>query len=143
MEKEFILLARDIIRSEDFQKTKNQRHHVRGTVYGHSLKVAYLCYRHHKLFHMKMDARELVTGALLHDFYLYDRQRKDEKHRFHWLRHPRTALENAKSRYPLTDAQQDMIRRHMFPVTPVPPKTKAGWLVCFYDKVAAVDDRFG
>lgn len=28
----------------------------------------------------------------------------------------------------------------MFPLTPIPPQTKAGWLLCFYDKVAAVSD---
>ena len=34
------------------------------------------------------------------------------------------------------------ILRHMFPLTPIPPKTKEGWLVCHYDKVAAINDRF-
>ena len=39
--------------------------------------------------------------------------------------------------------EQDMILRHMFPLIPIPPKTAAGWLLCFYDKVAALSDYFG
>jgi uncharacterized protein len=39
--------------------------------------------------------------------------------------------------------EEDMILRHMFPLTPVPPRTKAGWLLCLYDKIAALSDYFG
>ena len=34
-------------------------------------------------------------------------------------------------------------KHHMFSLTPMPPTTIAGWLICFYDKVAAISDRFG
>lgn len=144
IEREFITIIRDITRTEEFRALKTHRHHVKGSVYDHSVKVAYLCYKHHKLFSMRTDLGELVRGALLHDFYLYDRSRGRREHRFHWLRHPMIALRNAEDRYPmLTYRQRDMIRRHMFPLTITPPKTAAGWLVCFYDKLAAVSDRFG
>lgn len=142
--KEFIALIRDIARSEEFSAMKHYRHHIKGSVYDHSVKVAYLCYRHHKRFGMKTDLRELVQGALLHDYYLYDLHDKSTPHKLHWLRHPECALQNAVAKYPtLTPTQRDMILRHMFPVTPTPPTTAAGWIVCFYDKVAAVSDRFG
>jgi len=39
--------------------------------------------------------------------------------------------------------QQDMIKHHMFPITIMPPRTVAGWLLCFYDKLAAVNDYAG
>ena len=142
--KEFIPLVRDILYSEEFCKMKSYRHHIRATLYDHSVKVAYLCFKHHKRFGTKMDVEELVRGALLHDYYLYDLHDEGKAHRFHWFKHPNRALKNALERYPyLTKAQQDMIKHHMFPFTPTPPKTKAGWLVCFYDKVAAITDRFG
>lgn len=143
MWKEFLLLARDILRSEEFQRMKKYKHHIKGNLYRHSMKVAYLCYKHHRRFGMKTDPAELVRGALLHDYYLYDLHGDGKRHHLHWFKHPRFALQNAVKRYPsLTDRQKDMIRRHMFPVTPIPPRTAAGWLVCFYDKVAAVSDRF-
>ena len=144
MIREFVLLVRDILHSPEFAKMKTYRSHINSTLYRHSVKVAYLCFRHHKRWRMRMDIRELVRGAILHDFYLYDLHGGGSPHRLHWFRHPGVSLQNALSRYPsLTKAQRDMIRNHMFPLTLRPPKTKAGWLVCFYDKVAAISDRFG
>lgn len=144
IEKEFIVLIRKIVRSKEFCKMKHYKHHVKGTLYDHSVKVAYLCYKHHKRFRMKIDVKEFVIGALLHDYYLYDLHGDGVPHKLHWFQHAGCALRNALNKYPsLTATQQDMIKRHMFPITPKPPSTKEGWILCFYDKVAAVSDRFG
>ena len=144
LEAEFIHLIKNIIRTETFAATKHHKHHIRGTLYAHSIKVAYLCYLHHKRHALRIPLAEFVQGALLHDYYLYDLHGSGTPHKFHWLRHPRIALQNAERDYPnLTRAQRDMIARHMFPMTLIPPTTLACWLVCFYDKVAAVSDRFG
>lgn len=142
--KEFFVIIRDIVRSDEYCGMKNCKHHIKGSVYDHSVKVAYLCYQHHKRFGTKIGLEEFVRGALLHDYYLYDWHEKSPSHRFHGFTHPRCALNNALAKYPdLTETEQDMILRHMFPLTPIPPTTKAGWLLCFYDKVAAVSDYFG
>ncbi len=89
----------------------------------------------------------MVRGALLHDFFLYDRHNKDEPDykpingMWHLLTHPTQAWKNAKSKYPsLSKTEKDIIKRHMFPLTIIPPITKAGWLVCFFDKVIALSD---
>lgn len=141
---EFNSLIQDITHSEGFIKLKKNKHHINGTVYDHSVKVAYLCYKHHKRFGLNIEIQEFVRGALLHDYYLYDSHDKSMPHKFHWFRHPGYALHNALEKYPsLTKTQQDMIKHHMFPITPIPPSTKAGWLLCFYDKVAAVSDCLG
>ena len=144
VEKEFYRIIKDIVRSEEYLGMKACKHHIKGNVYDHSVKTAYLCYKHHRRFGSNIDLDEFMRGALLHDFYLYDWHDRDPVHRFHGFTHPRCALNNALSRYPdLTETEQDMILRHMFPLTPVPPQTKAGWLLCFYDKAAAVSDYFG
>lgn len=143
-QKEFVRLIQDMIHSEEFKEMKKYRHHIKGSLYDHSVKVAYLCFKHHSRFGTKIDLKEFVRGALLHDYYLYDLHDESISHKFHWFKHPSKALENALNKYPaLTETQQDMIKHHMFPITPIPPATKAGWLVCFYDKVAAISDRFG
>lgn len=142
MDTTFYSLVKDIIKTPEFKQMKNFKHHIRGNLFTHSLRVAYLCYKHHIKHKMKIDIKEFVQGALLHDYYLYNLHGDDKKHKFHWFKHPRVALNNALEKYPnLTKTQQDMILHHMFPTTLVPPKTKAGWLVCYYDKVAAVTDR--
>lgn len=142
--KEFYMMIRDIVATKEFRGMKNYQHHVRSSVYDHSCKVAYLCYRHCKKFGTRVDLCEFVRGALLHDFYLYDWHEMKKGNRLHLFTHPRHSLKNALTFYPdLTERQCDMIAHHMFPVTLRPPRTKVGWLVCFYDKVAAFSDYFG
>ena len=144
-EKELPAYADEIIRTEEYRRMKQYRHHIKGSVYDHSLKVAYLCDRHHRRFKMKTTRRELLRGALLHDYYLYDwHDIRGARRYLHGFVHAGRALENALARYPdLTPIEQDMILRHMFPLIPIPPKTAAGWLLCFYDKVATLSDYFG
>ncbi len=139
---EFKRLIREIISSDEFRAMKHYRHHVKSNLHDHCIKVAYLCYRHHKRFRPNIPPEELIRGALLHDYYLYDWHDKGASYRFiHGFVHPRAALRQALHRYPkLSYAERDMIRRHMFPMTLIPPKTHAGWLICFYDKVAAGSD---
>ena len=93
--KEFQNLIQKIISSKEYQTMKHHRHHVKSNTFDHSIKVAYLCYRHHKRFHSKMNLEELIRGALLHDYYLYDWHEKDPSHRFHGFTHPKRALANA------------------------------------------------
>ena len=144
IEREFYTVIRDIVKSEAFLKMKQYRHHVKSNAYRHSLRVAYLCYRHHKRHGAPLSLQEFVRGALLHDYYLYDWHDRKKGTRLHLFTHPRAALANAKRDYPtLSNAQYDMIRHHMFPITLCPPHTRAGWLICYYDKVAALHDYFG
>jgi len=144
MEKEFISIIKAIALTPEFRKMKAYKHHIKGNLYEHCLKVAYLCYKHHKKHTLKIDITEFVQAALLHDYYLYDLHGDGQRHTFHWFKHPKTALENALKKYPnLTKIQKDMIKNHMFPLTLIPPSTKEGWIICFYDKIAAINDRFG
>ncbi|MBQ9121808.1 MAG: HD domain-containing protein [Clostridia bacterium] len=137
---------RPIIESEEFLKMREYRHHIRGNVYDHSLKVAYLCYRHYRKHGSRVNPKELLRGALLHDYFLYNRYDKANRKNglLHCFTHPKRALENAKRTYPdLTATEEDIIKRHMFPLIPIPPKTRCGWLVCYYDKIAAIKDYCG
>ncbi len=142
-DKEFLLLVETITKDETYRTLKHQRHHVKSNVYDHSLRVARLLHRHHKKHPSKNDPKALIRGALLHDYYLYDRKGRNRP-RFHGASHPRLALSNALRKYPdLGKTERDMIRRHMFPLTLIPPKTRGGWLLWYYDKVAAMQEFFG
>lgn len=143
----FYIMIQNIIESDEFVKMSFVQHHIKTSMYDHCLKVAYLCYKHHHRFHCHMELYELVRAALLHDYFLYDRINKDPGsniNRFvHAFKHANIALNNAIEDYPdLTSAEQNAIKRHMFPLTVVPPTTKCGWLICYYDKIAAVGDYF-
>lgn len=145
LDESFFTLIRGIVESDEYRSMQGYKHHLGSSTYEHSVKVAYLCYRHYQKHPKKVPLSELIRSALLHDYFLYDRHDRSRPDKVcglvHGFVHPKRALENALRSYPdLKEAERDAIARHMFPLTPIPPKTRCGWLVCFYDKVAAIGD---
>lgn len=141
----FQYIIQDIIYTPEFIKMRNTKHHIKTSLYDHSLKVAYLCYRFHCKHNLSINIEELVRAALLHDYFLYDRINKssgDNINRFiHLFKHPATASYNAINDYPdLTYKEINAIKRHMFPIVPIPPTTKCGWIICYFDKIASIGD---
>ena len=73
----------------------------------------------------------------MHDYFLYD-WHSNPSVSWHGYRHPRIALENAEKDVFLNKKEKNMILRHMFPLTPVPPVHKEGWIICLADKLCSV-----
>ena len=46
-------------------------------------------------------------------------------------------LRNAKEDFDLNPIEENMIARHMFPLTPIPPRYKEAWILCLADKYCA------
>jgi hypothetical protein len=84
-----------------------------------------------------------VRGALLHDYFLYDWHEKDGGHRLHGFRHPAFALYNASKDFSLNRKERNIIARHMFPLTVLPPRCLEAWIVCFVDKYCAFSETMG
>ena len=114
--------------------------HGNVTVYAHCLRVACLACTLAGWLHLRVDEDALIRGALLHDYFLYDWHDPDNGHRWHGFTHPATALQNALQDWDLSDVEQDIIARHMFPLTPVPPACREAWLVCLADKLCAAGE---
>ena len=131
------LYGRDILSSPGMQSEKTFRQHGRMSVYEHSLAVARMCLRIAKHFPGEVDIRSLVRGALLHDYFLYDWHIPDESHKWHGVTHAGDALKKAMRDFELNEIEQDMIRKHMFPLNPVPPKYRESWILCVADKICA------
>lgn len=134
-EAEYYETVRDILAHEEFQKLKDYFHH-NSSIYSHVHDVAYLSYRISKF--LKLDYRSTARGALLHDFFLYDWRNHDApdlpREKFHGLEHPKIAVANAGKYFSLNDIEEDIIRKHMWPLTLVPPKYKESYIVSFADK---------
>ena len=110
----------------------------------HSIAVAYYCYRLSVRFgFLKLNKRELIRGALLHDYFLYDWHDPGRPHLTHGFTHPGEALREAERDFSLNWIERDVIHRHMFPLTPIPPQTREGRLVSLADKISAVLETFG
>ena len=84
----------------------------------------------------------LLTGAMLHDFYLY--QWYTEKHEeYHIWYHPKQSVKNIESHFgKLTDMQRNMILSHMFPTCVELPKSEGAWILTAADKRCALADYF-
>ncbi|MBR2991923.1 MAG: HD domain-containing protein [Clostridiales bacterium] len=116
--------------------------HGETSVYAHSLAVAkysLLFARFlEKTFKMKLDKDSIVRGALLHDYFLYDWHEMGEGKITHGLTHPRKAMNNADRDFGLNDLEKDIILKHMFPITPVPPKHRESFIVDIADTWCAI-----
>ena len=130
----------DIIRSERMQLSKTFRHHGDTNVYQHSISVAFCALWLVKKFKWRVNEKALVRGALLHDYYLYDWHIPTSHKRLHGFFHPSVAFKNAKEDFELSAIEEDIIRRHMFPLTPVPPRCREGIIVCLADKLVSFQD---
>ncbi len=114
--------------------------HGSTTVYQHSLRVARVACKFAAALSLTVDRDALIRGALLHDYSLYDWHEADPSHRLHGFRHPSRALQNAREDFELTATEEDIIAHHMFPLVPIPPHTREGWIVMLADKVCALEE---
>lgn len=143
-EHEYYEIIQDIDGHEEFMKLKEYFHH-NSSIYAHVQDVAYLSYRICKF--LKLDYRSAARGALLHDYFLYDWRNHDvpdlPREKFHGIEHPTIALANAKKHFFLNEIEEDIIKKHMWPLTLVVPKYKESFIVSFADKYLSSKEFIG
>lgn len=132
----------DIQSHELVQEMKQYIQHGRVTTYEHCERVAHLSYRINERFHLRANDRELLTAAMLHDFYLYDWHNYDDNaHPWHGYHHADKAVENARLHFHISPRIEKAIWSHMWPlnITRV-PRTKEAWILCLADKIVSVKE---
>lgn len=137
---EFINSIKDIINVKDVQDLKEYAQHFNTSRFQHSLNVSYYTFLLARKFNL--DAHSAARAGLLHDLYLYDWRKKDERpmEGRHSVIHPQVALENAKNLVEVNEIMEDAILHHMWPMSFKMPKTKEGWLLQAVDKYCAVSE---
>lgn len=144
LEKEFYTIAEPIIKNREFLKRKNFMHHD-DSVYEHSLKVAWISFKIAKAVekHKKVNVKNVVIGALLHDFYTTPWREYESASFFkkHGFVHGKIALCNAYKYFPdyMNARIDNTIKRHMFPLTLVPPRYIEGWIITLADKYVSLE----
>ncbi|MGX8698502.1 MAG: HD domain-containing protein [bacterium] len=133
----------DILASPLYARLRAFRHHGEINVYTHCLRVARFSVKLAHALRLRVNESALVRGALLHDYYLYDWHDPDPSHRLHGLFHPKKAMLNARRDFGTGQAEDEIILRHMFPLTLIPPRTREALLVCAADKMATVVEYWG
>jgi uncharacterized membrane protein len=136
---EFKELVNNILSDPKYMELKKFHHHQH-SIFHHNVQVAWLSYRLGKVLNLKLN--ELVKGALLHDFFLYDwRTGKPENGKLHAFEHPIESYKNAVKYFsPITPIEKDIILKHMWPLTIKPPRYLESFVVCVVDKIVATKE---
>lgn len=130
----------DILLSKHHKSTKNDIQHGNMSVRQHTISVARHSVMLSEMLGIHCDRRALVRGALLHDFFLYDWHDKEHGNlfRLHGIHHPGIALRNAEHEFTLSEKEKDIIKKHMWPLTVVPPTCREAWIVSMADKYCSL-----
>ncbi len=142
MRAKVFLYGSEILSSSGIQQERLFIQHGTTSVLAHSFNVACISLLIVYFLRLRVNERALVRGALLHDYFLYDWHKIKTKGLPHGFSHPRTALINAKRDFTIGEVEENIISRHMFPLTAVPPKYKESMVVCLADKICAVTETF-
>ena len=132
--------APDILQSPNFRKTREHIQHGDVTVNAHVMNVARYSVELSDRLHIPCNRKELIRGALLHDYFLYDwhKPHKTNPFKLHGFFHPGISLKNASAEYELTKREKDIIKKHMWPLTVVPPLYREAWIVTAADKYCSL-----
>ncbi len=134
----------DILESPNFRNSENNIQHGNMSVRRHSINVALCSFVIARALRIHCHKQDLLRGALLHDYFQYDwhsREHRDISN-LHGFYHPGIALRNAEKEYQLTDRQKDIIKKHMWPLTVVPPTCREAWIVTMADKYCSLMETF-
>ena len=135
---EFQRMAVKILQEGRMRDMQEYIQHGTVTCLQHSFLVAYYSYAFICKLHLPCDEEALVRGALLHDYFLYDWHEKEKWHRLHGFKHPFFALKNARQDFMLTDIEEEIIRKHMWPLTIIPPTCREAWVVNGIDTLSTL-----
>ena len=103
----------DIFQKPNFKKTAKFVQHGDVSVRKHSISVALTALK--------------IRPSRFYKFY-----------ELHGFTHPGTALKNAKKDFRLTPREQDIIKKHMWPLTVIPPMCREAWIVTAADKYCSL-----
>ena len=136
---EFFEIINDITSNDTVKKMKEFRQHCDTSCYNHCLHVSYYSYLIAKK--LGLDYKSTARAAMLHDLFLYDwrkEYRDIELPGLHAFVHPKIALKNSLEIFDLNKKEQEIIEKHMWPLTVIPPKYGETYIVTLMDKYSTL-----
>lgn len=135
---EFQSIIKELIENETVLEMKNYIQHCDTNCFEHCYSASYYSYKLCKK--MNLDYKSAARAAMLHDLFLYDWRVKQDRIGLHAFTHPQIACDNAEKLFELNEKEKDIIKKHMWPVTVVPPKYKEGYILTLVDKYCALEE---
>lgn len=137
---EFKSIINELITNETVLEMKNYRQHFNTSCFDHCYLAAYYCYCICKKFNL--DYKSATRAAMLHDLFLYDWRDKNSHRALHAFHHGKIACQNASRLFNLSPKEQDIIIKHMWPVTSAFPNSLEGFILTFVDKYCAIQESW-
>ena len=138
-DREYLDCVQDILDNKVFQSMDQFIQHGHTTCKAHCIQVSYIAFEICR--RRGWDSRSAARAGLLHDLFLYDWHTKGNH--IHGFTHPRVAMNNARKYFDLTPQEQNIILRHMWPLTPIPPRSKEGLVIVYADKFCSLYEVYG
>lgn len=142
-DEEYLECVGDILAHPVFQSMDQYFQHGNTTCKTHCIQVSYLSF---KICRSRgWDYRSAARAGLLHDLFLYDwhtHARETGEH-FHGFTHPKKAMNNAVHYFGISEMEKNLILRHMWPLTPIPPRYIEGYVVLCADKFCGLAEVGG
>ena len=135
-ETEFMNAARPLLENPALKALSQFDHHRGKTRLEHVKEVAYLSFLWGR--RLSLDCNAIVRGGLLHDLFYYDWLH--EGPRLHGFRHHNIALKNARKVTRLSKKEEDIIKKHMWPLTIIPPFYMESLIVSLIDTFCSTRD---
>jgi uncharacterized protein len=135
---EYYACVEDMIKHDAVLSMKQYNQHRGVDCLQHCLNVSFRSYQICR--RLGLDYRSAARGGLLHDFFLYDWHKENPYGGLHGFRHPKIAAMNASSHFALNRKEQDVIRKHMWPLTPALPRHAETFVVVLVDKFYCVSE---
>lgn len=133
---EFYECIADIYDTDEIQGLARYEQHLEIDRLQHIVSVAYISFLVSR--RLGFDRVVAARGGILHDLFYYDWRENDWSHRPHGYRHPGFALVNARELCGSLDKKtENVILRHMWPLTPTPPRYAEAYVVTAADKYCA------
>lgn len=133
------MIAQDLVNEARIAQMERFVQHGSISTLEHVLRVAEKAVSWSRALRMRVNEEELIRGAVLHDYYLYDWH--DPVNKGHATKHPLRALKNAEEDFVLTDRERNIIAAHMWPLPPTRvPRYREAWLVCLADKWCSLEE---
>ena len=134
--------GKDILKSEVFKQAVSETHHLKGTVFDHTVNVCVVSLRlAHQLKSrgIEINEKDLVRAALCHDLGLVSRDSKYKGRIDSWRSHPQESARIARELIPdLSPEAEEMILSHMWPIAGPAPSSNEGMLLTMADKYSSM-----
>ena len=138
---DFIEVCGDIYYSPQLQNLAGFEQHFKINRLQHIRSVAYLSFLVSKK--LGLNYTEATRAAMMHDLFYYDWREDNKSHKLHGYRHPYFSLKNAFYYHgELTKRETDIIKKHMWPLTPFFPRYKESYVVTAMDKYCATIEMY-